>query len=1136
MGGKSKSVTVGYWYLPAWHGGLGAGPLDAFLEFRGGDRTAWRGELKASGTIRVDAPNLWGGEKDQGGIVGDLEVLFGEDDQQPPAYLLANFGSQVPAWRGLATVIWRGGKYGAMNPYPHKPSYKIRRILKGWDGDCWYPEKAVVAPPDEAIIPAASGGWQYVQIAHHDRPGYENLVPPADGWLPGTAPFGQSWVWPGQPAPATNWDAGTILWIRRTIDVPSSKEAAVLVRAENGCVLFLNGALFASVNRDNVQLQAGDVVDFVLPPGQYVLTVKAFDEHPTVGDTYLSIEVVLRSVKAMNPAHVLYYARTNSDIGREPIGNMNDASYRAAADRLHAEGFGICTEYDPQAESLLEFEQRICKLIGGSVNRSVVNGEYYLDLARGDYVLEDLPILTDDDILEFKEQPTTQGSAANSVSVRYFDPARKESIITPPLQALALIESFGTIHQVYECPEIPTSALALRKGQTELMASVTPSRVFDLVTTRRPYAWRPNQYFRLQAPKRRIADMVCILGERQGGTLKSGAIRIRATQDIYGMAASSFVEVDDGVDTSPPQIPSPVVDQRAFEAPYTEAVQRLSRADLAALPADSGFLLAVASDPAPSRDYTMLVAQDGVSFVGVGNGEWCPTALIVEGDELLDAAPRMSFTLTAGKRLDQVALGSAAMWGSEVVRVDALDAVASTITLGRACADTVAKPQPAGQRIWFYDDAATADLTEYSAGETINVKLLTNTGSNQSSEMAATAMAVAFDERIARPYPPGAFKINDSHYPGNVNGDIVVSWAHRDRLLQADQLVDAAMGSIGPEPGTTYTVDYFINLSTAPVHTAAGISGTSDTWAPPGDGVYRIELRSVRDGLDSSQRHVHLVNRGGALWSPAYLAVPPQVWFDDLSSITDVSGAASQWADRSGNAFHYGQSTAGYRPLIVPSALAGKPALRFNGSDQRLTCGVSGVKSIMRNRSSAWIMAIYKKVAADTSGSPYRTIGMWTIGGGNGQRIGLLAGQSSSRNQPGMGVRRVDGDAYVELNSPTAVSGAYLMSLVTMDWSSRTGRVYVDGVLKASSTTLTPAAGNTSDTDSLYDPIIGAAYGSGGVPSFFGDVELAGYLVGAGALPSSTEIDKLFGWAAHNWGLTGNLDPAHPYKTSPPSV
>ncbi len=160
MGGKSsKSVTVGYWYEIAFHSGLGIGPFYAYLEFRGGDMTAWTGEATHSQTIHINAPKLWGGEKDQGGIVGDVDLMFGEQEQQPNSRLTAIFGTQQPAWRGLATLAF-AGRYGAMSPYPQPASHKIRKIKQGWDGECWYPGKAAIPMPtcsgDDPYIHATS--------------------------------------------------------------------------------------------------------------------------------------------------------------------------------------------------------------------------------------------------------------------------------------------------------------------------------------------------------------------------------------------------------------------------------------------------------------------------------------------------------------------------------------------------------------------------------------------------------------------------------------------------------------------------------------------------------------------------------------------------------------------------------------------------------------------------------------------------------------------------------------------------------------------------------------------------------------------------------------------------------------------
>lgn len=821
--GKGSKPTIGFWYRVAYHHGITTGPIDAFLEFRGGDKVAWKGELTSSGTINVNAPYLWGGEKDQGGIVGALDVMFGEADQAVNPYLYNVFGPKTCAWRGFTTVAFKGGRYGAMNPYPQKPSYKFRQIKNGWDGECWYPEKAEVPVLAAGSMPVGSSGWEYQQLPYHANPGRTNLTPPTDGWQAGgTGPFADSNLWTRTPDLS-------VFWIRKTVSL-SGSGLMIHAAAENGCVLFVNGQFIGASNPDNLPIDSNqdNPVSYPVPAaGDYEIVVKAYSESLSIDQAgnYLAVSITSTSLVGANPAHVLYYSRTNSEMGREAPSSINEASLKAAADRLYGEGFGICPKWNPASESVEDFEKRICKLIGGSFNRSVENGQWYLDLARGDYNIDDLPILTDDDILDFKEQPSILDNAVNSVSVSYFDPNKKETIVSAPVRALALVASFGTIHQTNEYPEIPTDALAVRVAQRDMLATATPTRAFDLVTNKVPYAWRPNQYFRLQAPKRGIADMVCIVGDLQTGTLKSGAIRMKAAQDIYNMPATSFVDVEPGVDARPAQTPAAITLQRAIEAPYIEVASMLSRADLAALPADVGYAMAVAADPG-NLDYTMMVSPDGSDYADAGRGDWCATAVVIEAAD----QKATDFTIQNGLQLDQIAVGMGALWDDEIVRVDVIDADAGTITLGRGCADTVPDGHAAGSRLWFYSTAFAYDTSEYTDGETINIKLLSNTGSQQLPLDAATALPITFSQRQARPYPPAHVQINGFDYPMLApTGDITLTWARRNRVLQADQIIDTAQSDIAPEDGQTTTVRIF-GENDASLRVIDDIAGTDVTY------------------------------------------------------------------------------------------------------------------------------------------------------------------------------------------------------------------------------------------------------------------------------------------------------------------
>src|SRR5699024_5391258 len=138
----------------------------------------------------------------------------------------------------------------------------------------------------------------------------------------------------------------------------------------------------------------------------------------------------------------------------------------------------------------------------------------------------------------------------------------------------------------------------------------------------------------------------------------------------------------------------------------------------------------------------------------------------------------------------------------EIVRVDAIDPEAGTITLGRGCADTVPGRKSPGERIWFYDAWPAGDATEYVEGEEFGLNALTRVPSAILNEALAPTSEVVLASRAARPYPPGLVRISGQAVPSRLHGEFAVTWAHRDRVQQADQLVEQDAASIGPEPGT----------------------------------------------------------------------------------------------------------------------------------------------------------------------------------------------------------------------------------------------------------------------------------------------------------------------------------------------
>jgi hypothetical protein len=152
-GGKGGSAVTGYRYHFGIHAGIGRGEMDELVEIRVGTRLAAQPRMTASGVGTINSPNLFGGDKKEGGIKGDFNLMMGEPTQtMPPA--LATMISPAPAtgFRRMVTLFYEG-LVTSLNPYPKPWSFRMRRAVKGWDGAPLRPDLAVIPllGPDTAV-------------------------------------------------------------------------------------------------------------------------------------------------------------------------------------------------------------------------------------------------------------------------------------------------------------------------------------------------------------------------------------------------------------------------------------------------------------------------------------------------------------------------------------------------------------------------------------------------------------------------------------------------------------------------------------------------------------------------------------------------------------------------------------------------------------------------------------------------------------------------------------------------------------------------------------------------------------------------------------------------------------------------
>lgn len=251
--------------------------------------------------------------------------------------------------------------------------------------------------------------------------------------------------------------------------------------------------------------------------------------------------------------------------------------------------------------------------------------------------------------------------------------------------------------------------------------------------------------------------------------------------------------------------PSPIEDiteSCLIEAPYRDAIVN----NLNLPYTTSSYLFALAKEPNTScLNFDLLTRIKGTSlFNNVRKGcIWCPMAKVLKAIGYKDTV----IYIEKGYLLTRVKEGTAAIIDNEIVRIDKIDLEHNQLIVGRGCADTVPSLHDEGVRIWFYEGSTAIDSNEYGAGSTVEVKLLPHTASKTLPEEQASIETLILTGRQACPYPPGNLKINGQAYPEQIKaGDITISWSHRNRLLQADQLIDTSVGDISSESSTSYNL------------------------------------------------------------------------------------------------------------------------------------------------------------------------------------------------------------------------------------------------------------------------------------------------------------------------------------------
>ena len=258
----------------------------------------------------------------------------------------------------------------------------------------------------------------------------------------------------------------------------------------------------------------------------------------------------------------------------------------------------------------------------------------------------------------------------------------------------------------------------------------------------------------------------------------------------------------------------------------------------------------------------------------------------------------------------------------------------------------------------------------------------------------------------------------------------------------------------------------------------------------------------------------------GRPWTPANITTA--LWLDaaDASTITTVSGAVSQWNDKSENGRNATQGTAGNRPAYSSTGFNSRPGVSFDGTDDFMSIGGGTISGTGYH----YAMAIKPGAAAITSVDGDAVFWLQNAYNANGFLHILYRSNIASKFRTSINSDGVATNINTKYLTTDATTSEQILA-----YGGPSTNLRLNGTLQANGSDIATVANTISYSGLAAE--IGRYYVTTGYNGAFDIAEFV--LISS---PSNNDILKLEGYLAHKWGLTANLPNDHPYKTTAPAV
>lgn len=914
MGGKGGSQVIGYKYYAGLQVAIG-NCIEQILNINP-DNRGWIFTTKAEldllklgdVSMPVNKPNLFGGDKQEGGWVGTIDIHTGRESHlRQNEYLAAQDSELVSSFPYLSHVVFHGPSLDkgfqlvSMSGMLKEVLYWPKRTRIKDDGsEQWYKSyfdedgteiivcevdavnnaPIIIEPtPMGTVSASSSSNWATCVndsgiVSLNDSAVCNEVILKDNIWgelklangschynfreenIPLTTDFsmsfgGEGWLKLILYAVMDNMGDRPFIPGLFSLECDHPYSTAVVGRSVKWEITArLPATITGTINCDLYPEENGDFYF------NHVMLPAKFYQEP------IEIPIHTKGID-INPIHKIREILTDYTAMNKPESDVNDENFKAAADRIWDEGLGI--SWAIQQKSCKEAIDELLYHIEGGIRVNRQTGKYEIVLFRDDLLyLDTAQSFSESNIKSFSPEVSTSDDLINVLNVKFYDRKNiKESSFN--VHENGNIRTTGQeIAEDVNFPYFMNRRNAELVGNWKLKQLSTPTRK-GTFTTGKYDARKINRYDVVKltwANQNMIEVPVRIikigLGDGRDNTV---------TLDWVEVIPFSSIEYPViNVDQPTSVVLSPQPNQSiAFEMPYLEAVQRFGQAqvdtELANNP-DLGYLMVATKKPQNNSINALLFTDNGTGYRQASIVDYCPTAVLDQDIGYLDT----SFAVKNVSLISQAEIGTLIICDQEFMVYQGYDTETKIITVKRAALDTVPKPHLQGAVFYFYDSFSAFDSEQYVLSEVINAKVLTTTPSGVQGLGDVTALSVEIAARAIRPYPPANVKINGEYYPQYIETDLILTWVDRNRLQQTGgEILSWFDGGVTIESGTStmltikeLDVDELV-VATHNIDATGTNTYTLTISAMQADTRFvKVTLKTVRDGYESLQKFEHI--------------------------------------------------------------------------------------------------------------------------------------------------------------------------------------------------------------------------------------------------------------------------------------